>query len=72
MTHKTSYHEHKINVKVEGTGEVVMFLHGLPTNAHLWNAQHSFFKSRYKVITPEWLALISLTSHLIMITLLKI
>ncbi|MFP4091894.1 MAG: alpha/beta fold hydrolase [Cyclobacteriaceae bacterium] len=55
MVRKISYKNHQLEVHVEGEGKPVLLLHGWPTNAKLWNAQRDFLKSKYQVITPDWL-----------------
>lgn len=39
----------------EGNGEVIIFLHGWPTNSRLWKSQVETLKTDYKVITLDWL-----------------
>ena len=55
MTTKIAHQNHQINCTIEGNGEAVLFLHGWPTNARLWNSQVEAFKNGYKVITIDWL-----------------
>ena len=54
MTHQLTYQDHKIHVEVEGKGEVLLFLHGWPTNGRLWEAQCKLLKTNYRVIIPDW------------------
>ncbi|MEK6481937.1 alpha/beta hydrolase [Catalinimonas sp. 4WD22] len=56
MIRKISYKSYQVHVHLEGEGgEVVLMLHGWPSNSHLWKAQRDFLKDKYKVITPDWL-----------------
>lgn len=55
MTHSISYQGHQIRYYSEGEGEILLFLHGWPTNHQLWQAQLAHFKTRYRVITLDWL-----------------
>jgi pimeloyl-ACP methyl ester carboxylesterase len=56
MTQEVMYQEkYQLNVTVEGRGEVLLFLHGWPDNACLWQSQQQYLKAHYKVITPDWL-----------------
>lgn len=55
MTKFVKYKNHNIVVHIEGSGEVLVFLHGWPVNSNLWKSQVDFFKDNYKVITFDWL-----------------
>ncbi len=55
MTQSIKYKKHNIVAHIEGSGEVLVFLHGWPVNSSLWKNQVDFFKDRYKVITFDWL-----------------
>lgn len=55
MTHSIHYLQHEIRYYAEGEGEILLFLHGWPTNHQLWAAQVEHFKTRYRVITLDWL-----------------
>jgi len=55
MIRNISYHNHTVQVIVEGAGKPVLLLHGWPANARLWQAQRDFLKDRFQVITPDWL-----------------
>lgn len=56
MTQEVMYQEkYRLHVTVEGRGEALLFLHGWPDNARLWQSQQHHLKARYKVITPDWL-----------------
>ncbi|MEO0471434.1 MAG: alpha/beta hydrolase [Bacteroidota bacterium] len=55
MLHHIRFKEHSIQVYDEGQGEPIVFLHGWPTNAKLWQAQANALKAYFRVIRPEWL-----------------
>lgn len=55
MRYSIKYQNHLVNYYAEGNGEIVILLHGWPTNSRLWNAQVEVLKERYKVITLDWL-----------------
>lgn len=55
MKHTVSYHSHHIAAYTEGEGEVIIFLHGWPTNAQLWGVQVEALKQTHRVITLDWL-----------------
>lgn len=55
MKHTVSYQSHQIAAYTEGEGEVIIFLHGWPTNAQLWEAQVDALKQTHRVITLDWL-----------------
>lgn len=55
MTKSITYQGHKVYYNVDGQGEVVLFVHGWPTNSKLWSAQVDAFKQSFKVITFDWL-----------------
>jgi haloalkane dehalogenase len=40
---------------MEGAGETLVFLHGWPTHAGLWDAQVKSLKKNYRIITFDWL-----------------
>jgi pimeloyl-ACP methyl ester carboxylesterase len=46
---------HKIAVYEAGQGEAVIFLHGWPTNALLWQPQVEALQKQYRVLTLDWL-----------------
>ncbi len=50
-----TYQGYSIQCYIEGEGEAIVFLHGWPTNATLWQSQVEALKSSYKVITFDWL-----------------
>lgn len=59
MTSRMKFHllfeGHHVHYYIEGQGEPVIFLHGWPTNAKLWEAQVEALKSTHRVITFDWL-----------------
>ena len=50
-----TYQNHRIHYFIEGEGEKVIFLHGWPTNAHLWKAQIEYLKTYCTTIAIDWL-----------------
>ena len=54
-TQRIDYHQQEVKVYSEGTGEVLLFLHGWPTNSRLWDAQVEALKTDYKIIRLDWL-----------------
>lgn len=55
MTSSINYQGHNVHYDVQGQGEVLLFVHGWPTNSKLWAAQVDTFKQNFKVITFDWL-----------------
>ncbi len=55
MTHSIAYQQHQIKYYIEGNGDILLFLHGWPTNAKLWKAQMESLKHRYQVVAIDWL-----------------
>ena len=55
MTESIEYKNHRIRFHSEGSGEIIIFLHGWPTNSRLWKSQVDALKSNYKVVTLDWL-----------------
>ena len=55
MNQSIAFQNHRINFYTSGRGEVLLFLHGWPTNSRLWNAQVDALKTNYKVVTMDWL-----------------
>lgn len=55
MKHTVSYQSHQIAAYSEGEGDVLLFLHGWPTNAQLWEAQVEALQQTHRVITLDWL-----------------
>ena len=55
MIQTIEYQDHQIYTLTEGNGEVIIFLHGWPTNSRLWKSQVETLKTDYKVITLDWL-----------------
>lgn len=49
------YKNYKIQYYLEGQGELLLFLHGWPVNASLWDAQVKAFKKTQRVLTFDWL-----------------
>ncbi|MEL6972683.1 MAG: alpha/beta fold hydrolase [Bacteroidota bacterium] len=55
MQHRITYQDYQIAAYSQGEGETIIFLHGWPTNAQLWQAQVEALHSNYRVITFDWL-----------------
>lgn len=55
MLESISYKGHQVKCYIEGSGEVVVLLHGWPSNAKLWAQQLEALKANYKTITLDWL-----------------
>lgn len=55
MVHSVKYLDYQIKVYTEGKGEILLFLHGWPTNSRLWKSQIDRFKATYRVVTIDWL-----------------
>lgn len=55
MNSSVAYGDYQINCQVVGSGEVLVFLHGWPTNSRLWEAQVQALQSNFKIITFDWL-----------------
>ena len=53
--HSVKYQNYRINYYIEGQGEIILLLHGWPTNSRLWKAQVEALKGSYKVVTLDWL-----------------
>ena len=55
MNQTITYQNYRINFRKEGSGELLVFLHGWPTNSRLWQAQVERLKTDFTTITPDWL-----------------
>ena len=55
MKQTITYQNYQVNYYCEGSGELLIFLHGWPTNSRLWDAQVELFSKNYRVITIDWL-----------------
>ena len=55
MKQSITYQNYQINYYCEGSGELLIFLHGWPTNSRLWDAQVDLFSKNYRVVTIDWL-----------------
>ncbi|MEL6661092.1 MAG: alpha/beta hydrolase, partial [Bacteroidota bacterium] len=55
MQHRITYQDYQIAAYSQGEGETIIFLHGWPTNAKLWQAQVKALQANYRVITFDWL-----------------
>ena len=55
MIHSIQYHSYHVKYFTQGNGERVIFLHGWPTNARLWQDQLDFLQTDYGVIALDWL-----------------
>ena len=55
MEHRIAFRNYQVAAYSQGNGPVIVFLHGWPTNAQLWQAQVAFLQDRYRVITLDWL-----------------
>jgi haloalkane dehalogenase len=53
--HIISYQGHQINYVMQGKGPILLFLHGWPTNALLWQAQMTYFSQKYRTVAIDWL-----------------
>ncbi|MEM9822010.1 MAG: alpha/beta hydrolase [Bacteroidota bacterium] len=49
------YQNYRIYYQIEGQGELLLFVHGWPTNSLLWKKQVAYFKANYRVLTFDWL-----------------
>ncbi|MEM6722404.1 MAG: alpha/beta hydrolase [Bacteroidota bacterium] len=49
------YRGHTIQTYAEGTGHHMVFLHGWPTNARLWDHQAAYYRKYCRVIRFDWL-----------------
>lgn len=55
MERTVNYKSYHIQYYLEGKGELLVFLHGWPVNAALWQAQVDYFKPTNRVLTFDWL-----------------
>ncbi len=55
MPHFVTHQQHRIAVYEVGQGSALLFLHGWPTNAQLWQPQVDALKAHYRVLTLDWL-----------------
>ncbi|GAB5553928.1 MAG: alpha/beta fold hydrolase [Saprospiraceae bacterium] len=55
MTQTVQYKHYKIKYYLEGQGDLLLFLHGWPVNASLWQDQVEIFKKTHRVLTFDWL-----------------
>lgn len=55
MIQTVQYNNYKIKYYLEGQGDLLLFLHGWPVNASLWQDQVEFFKKTHRVLTFDWL-----------------
>ncbi|MEM7656842.1 MAG: alpha/beta hydrolase [Bacteroidota bacterium] len=55
MAQSISYREHQVHLYSEGKGEKILFLHGWPNNANLWQQQVAALKEQYQVLSLDWL-----------------
>lgn len=55
ITQSVYYKNYKIQYYLEGEGELLLFLHGWPVNATLWESQVAFFKKKHRILTFDWL-----------------
>lgn len=55
MKSTVKFEGYDIHYTVQGEGEKLVFLHGWPTNARLWDKQVDFFRDRFQTVTIDWL-----------------
>lgn len=55
MNQPIAYQQYKINYHLEGNGELLVFLHGWPTNSVLWKFQIEILKKNYRTLAFDWL-----------------
>jgi haloalkane dehalogenase len=55
MRTSIAYKTYQIHCTIEGKGETLVFLHGWPTHAKLWEAQIAARKKDYRTIAFDWL-----------------
>ena len=44
-----------IHCREKGSGPAILFLHGWPTNSHLWDAQIEALQANYRTIALDWI-----------------
>lgn len=55
MTPTITYQNYHIHYTIKGSGKPILFLHGWPNNALLWQAQVNHLQTHYKTMTLDWL-----------------
>lgn len=55
MPRPVLYKQYQIHCSSMGKGEILLFLHGWPTNSSMWQSQIETFKGQYRTVAIDWL-----------------
>lgn len=55
MTRSITYQGYQVKYSIKGEGELLLFLHGWPTNSQLWASQVEAFHQSYRTVTIDWI-----------------